>query len=364
MVCWWLIAFVFRGLILNGCKAICIHGRTRGSTKKRRCGPADLAAIATIAQTIRAEFNGSIPVISNGNITTTDDVYQALKEAHPCCGVMSAEGILANPALFLGVTKNPSSSGSAENASTDVPASGGTAAAAITTGKRTHASAYETSLTRDDLSVACAEPTEPVTLPVSPQPSRLALFQEYCALSEQYRLAGGWEKLDAHFARPKIDSTSSTAAGAVDSVADSSSGAIEGSLCSKIENAGAEPLSPAVVGLTAGQGHDKDCGVSSALAPAADTTVSTSTYDDHTTAPCACTHNSVEAKERYIREPRQIYIARQHLSWMLGKSGHGRMVRYAYIGPYYKKHVHLMQDMNAATSVEDLLCIAERCLPC
>lgn len=63
----------------------------------------------------------------------------------------------------------------------------------------------------------------------------------------------------------------------------------------------------------------------------------------------------------YVVESRQIYIARQHLAWMLGKSGHGRMVRYAYIGACYKKHVHLMQALAEAASIDDMLIIAGKC---
>eukprot|EP01032_Pedospumella_encystans_P007918 gene7918-9437_t len=78
-----------RGLIQSGAKAICIHGRTRGSTKKRRCGPADLAAVGAIARTLHTEFNGTIPVISNGNITTPRDAIVARQEANPCVGSYS-----------------------------------------------------------------------------------------------------------------------------------------------------------------------------------------------------------------------------------------------------------------------------------
>ena len=130
-----------------------------------------------------------------------------------------------------------------------------------------------------------------------------------------------------------------------------------------------------------------------------------------------------------LGESKQVSVARQHLSWMLGKTGHGRLVRYKYgveesgsssssggggggssdnsnggssnmhggspsgersrgntsgsnpvrttlsslhddqhnrysCGPgYYHKHVHVMRDLNAAGSLEDLLTVAARCLP-
>lgn len=250
-----------RGLIESGAKAICIHGRTRGSTKKRRCGPADLAAIGAIARILHTEYNGSIPVISNGNITTPRDALVARQEVTPCVGVMSAEGILADPAVFYALPRDlPSSIISISNVEIATPA------ASIPTGSSTTEEIDTTMLSH-------------VTGNRTTKPSLLALFQEYCQLSVLYQQLGGWEKLDTHY-----------------------------------------------------------------------------------------THNYLKNKDPalvvdYVVESRQIYIARQHLVWMLGKSGHGRMVRYTYIGACYKKHVHLMQALSEARSIEDLLNIAEKCLP-
>ena len=249
----------FRGLIQSGAKAICIHGRTRGSTKKRRCGPADLAAIGAIARILHTEFNGTIPVISNGNITTPRDAITARQEATPCVGVMSAEGILADPAVFCGLPRDlPSSSTLNATESTEcvaVPSSSSTPEE-IDTAMMSHVASNRTI-----------------------KPSLLALFREYCELSVLYQQHGGWEKLDIHYTRNFLKNKD-----------------------------------PA---------HIID----------------------------------------YVVESRQIYIARQHLAWMLGKSGHGRMVRYTYIGACYKKHVHLMQALAEAASIDDLLNIAEKCLP-
>ena len=248
----------FRGLIQSGAKAICIHGRTRGSTKKRRCGPADLVAIGAIARTLHTEFNGTIPVISNGNITTPRDAIVARQEANPCVGVMSAEGILADPAVFFGLPRDlPSSITLNATESTEcvsVPSS-------------------STPEEKDSTMISHVADNRAM------RPSLLALFREYCELSVLYQQHGGWEMLDIHYARNYLKNKD-----------------------------------PALV------------------------------ID-------------------YVVESRQIYIARQHLAWMLGKSGHGRMVRYTYIGACYKKHVRLMQALSEATSIDDLLNIAEKCLP-
>lgn len=76
-----------------GCDAIAIHGRKRGSSKHRRAGCADLETIRILKSHLK------IPVIANGNIRNLQDAMKNL-ETTQCEGVMSAEGILANPRLF------------------------------------------------------------------------------------------------------------------------------------------------------------------------------------------------------------------------------------------------------------------------
>ena len=62
-------------------------------------------------------------------------------------------------------------------------------------------------------------------------------------------------------------------------------------------------------------------------------------------------------------ESKQVITARQHLTWMLGKSGHGRLVRYEYKGDIYQKHTQQMNALKEANSLEDLLKIAKYSLP-
>ena len=60
------------------------------------------------------------------------------------------------------------------------------------------------------------------------------------------------------------------------------------------------------------------------------------------------------------QESMQVCIARQHLTWMLGKSGHGRSVRYRYINTnVYRRHTDLMKALNEAKSLTELQRIAE-----
>ena len=78
-----------------GCACIAVHGRKRGSNRRRRVGPADLEQVARLKRALH------VPVIANGNIRSFAEARANLV-ATGCDGVMSAEAVLANPALFAG----------------------------------------------------------------------------------------------------------------------------------------------------------------------------------------------------------------------------------------------------------------------
>ncbi|EDV29625.1 uncharacterized protein TRIADDRAFT_52208 [Trichoplax adhaerens] len=79
-----------------GVSWITVHGRT---TSEKHT-PVHYDAIKTIKDSV------SIPVIANGNVFTVDDAQEIYDKTN-VDGVMSARGILRNPALYAGYSKTP-----------------------------------------------------------------------------------------------------------------------------------------------------------------------------------------------------------------------------------------------------------------
>ena len=59
---------------------------------------------------------------------------------------------------------------------------------------------------------------------------------------------------------------------------------------------------------------------------------------------------------------KMMYTARQHLTWMIGKTGHGRSVRFKHIGRSFKKHFQLLSAINDSENIAVLREISRRCL--
>lgn len=93
-----------RRLCTTGIHAIAIHARHRASWERKgpgaRDGPAFMDQIEYIVDELRPDFP-QVKIIANGNTITWEDVERNLQSTK-ADGVMSAEGILDNPALFLG----------------------------------------------------------------------------------------------------------------------------------------------------------------------------------------------------------------------------------------------------------------------
>lgn len=83
----------------TGASWVTLHAR-HVSAKRRRQGAADLDAVRTLKETL------SIPVISNGNVRTFDDVRVNLEYTR-ADGAMVGEALLGNPTLFAGDLPDP-----------------------------------------------------------------------------------------------------------------------------------------------------------------------------------------------------------------------------------------------------------------
>jgi tRNA-dihydrouridine synthase 1 len=83
-----------------GASLITIHGRYRASFERKGAGARDGPAMLDQILKVRKALGDDFPLISNGNVITFDDVESNLNftRAH---GIMSAEGILDSPALYL-----------------------------------------------------------------------------------------------------------------------------------------------------------------------------------------------------------------------------------------------------------------------
>ena len=79
-----------------GLDFLTVHGRT----VKQRSEPVDLDLIRDIKASLR------IPVLANGDVRSLEDARETRRRTG-CDGVMSARGMLENPAMFAGWPETP-----------------------------------------------------------------------------------------------------------------------------------------------------------------------------------------------------------------------------------------------------------------
>ncbi|KAL3810014.1 hypothetical protein ACHAXA_006129 [Cyclostephanos tholiformis] len=83
-----------------GASLIAIHARYRASWERTSSGARDGPALLDQVNAVKRSMGPDFPIISNGNVITYDDVVSNMKYTG-ADGIMSAEGILDNPALYL-----------------------------------------------------------------------------------------------------------------------------------------------------------------------------------------------------------------------------------------------------------------------
>jgi tRNA-dihydrouridine synthase 1 len=111
-----------RGLYDAGASLIAVHARYRATFHRKGAGARDGPAILDQVQKLKEAFPDKL-LITNGNTIVYDHVVDNLQTTH-ADGIMCAEGILDNPALYLGRF------GSRDDADTKVQVTGGSALAA------------------------------------------------------------------------------------------------------------------------------------------------------------------------------------------------------------------------------------------
>ncbi|KAI0066799.1 FMN-linked oxidoreductase [Artomyces pyxidatus] len=88
-----------QSLAASGASFLTLHAR-HASTRRRRQGAADLSVVKALVDGV------DVPVVSNGNVRTWEDVHNNAEETG-ASGIMVGETLLENPYLFEGKMPDP-----------------------------------------------------------------------------------------------------------------------------------------------------------------------------------------------------------------------------------------------------------------
>ena len=241
-------------------------------------------------------------ILINGNMCCRRDVRSVLSIAGAhCSGVMSAEGLLADPALFsLGDLNSAPCEQDEEEVVKD----------------------KDKDKDKDKKSDLCL-PVWFSTFATSPSaslsftnpPDRSELFLEYCRLSDEYGAAGGWSALEKAEQRYFGDHSSAST--------------------------------------------ETSCSIESSSHH--NNTNQSSHHNDTNHSSNSNSNSNINSSSNNEKEAKQLTVARQHLAYMLQKSGHGRSVRFRHTGAH-AKHAHLWTRVQGARSLDDLRGVAVECL--
>ena len=95
---------VATALIEAGAQMLTVHGRTR-EQNKQQSGAANWKAVRSVVAAVREQSGTDVVVVSNGGVGSLHEA-QASLDYTGADGVMAAEGLLCNPAMFYEIDKD------------------------------------------------------------------------------------------------------------------------------------------------------------------------------------------------------------------------------------------------------------------
>ena len=264
--------------------------------------------------------------------------------AYPSSGLMSAEGILADPCLFYRqsdcVSGGPCTKDNYLHVSNyDVQNNLSRSDCSPNFAKKRNFTSSEMIVDKSETENENIEIKEIEYL--ANIPDRASLFAEYCYLSDLFLSAGGWRGLeikDYIFDENNVETAND-----------------DGDDKSKVEDneKRKETLNDEKINRNNNSNNDDDnYNNKNHIDKSSNFKNNINNYD-----------NDYYNNNRNVQygHQKQIETAKQHLFWMLEKKGHGRTVRFVHLGNY-KKHTDLLNEIKNKNNLLDLVLISNICL--